>query len=295
MNFFCRVILSFVVFGFVSHLANAMAPLANPLGLPEYLQSKNLADLLPQFDSRKHDLPKIAIVVDDLGVNSAVAQRLLAIKPTLTAAILPHTPHAKAIAETANANGHQVIMHLPMEAFSRPDLLGPGALYNAMDKNNLQSTMLDSGSSIPHLVGFNNHMGSMLTENEQAMRWVMQKAKQLGWFFLDSKTSQESIAQEVAQQLGIPSIGRDIFLDHHTAKQKPQLAEIIQQRFERALKIADKNGQVVIICHPYPQTVDFLTDQLGLYSQQYQLVKLSDLITEQSQKLSIETSLSLGD
>jgi uncharacterized protein len=283
------------LWGLTGSLVDAKSQSLNRLGLPAYLQSENLALLLGQGKPVVQELPKVAIVVDDLGVNSVVAKRLLAIKPPLTAAILPHTPHAKTIAETANANGHQVIMHLPMEAFSRPDLLGPGALYNAMDKLNLQSTMLDSGSSIPYLVGFNNHMGSMLTENERAMSWVMEKAKQLGWFFLDSKTSQESVAQDVARKLGIPSIGRDIFLDHHTAKQKPELADIIQQRFKRALKIADKNGQVVIICHPYPQTVEFLTHQLAQYSDQYELVKLSDLIVKPTQKFTIETHPTLGD
>ena len=225
--------------------------------------------------------PKISIVIDDLGDNSIIARQLLSLTGQMTAAILPHTPHAKLIAEFAVAHGHEVILHLPMEALTRPDLLGPGAIYAKMLKADLQDTLLDSASSVPFMVGFNNHMGSLLTQDPEKMAWVMESAKQMGWYFLDSKTSESSVAEAVAEQNGIPTIGRDIFLDHHNEWQKTGLDSLILQRFEQAKKIARQQGQVVVICHPYPETLQFLTEQLALIESDYQVVSLSQLLPRQ--------------
>lgn len=230
--------------------------------------------------SRDYRLPvaKISIVIDDLGDNSIIARQMLSLPGQMTAAILPHTPFASLIADYADAHGHEVIMHLPMEAFSRPDLLGPGALYADMLKPEIQDTLIKSASSVPKMVGFNNHMGSMLTENTEKMQWVMESAKQKGWYFLDSKTSESSVAQSIAAQVGLPSIGRDIFLDHHADADGGQLQRIFQQRFQRAQQIALRKGSVVVICHPYPETLKFLRAQIPQLGDEFQLVHLSELL-----------------
>lgn len=221
---------------------------------------------------------KISIVIDDLGDNSIIARQMLSLPGQMTAAILPHTPFATFIAEYAESQGHEVIMHLPMEAFSRPDLLGPGALYANMAKTEIEETLVKNAASVPYMVGFNNHMGSMLTESHEKMRWVMESAKRNGWYFLDSKTSESSVAQSIASQVGLPAIGRDIFLDHHLETQRGELSALFQQRFQRAMRIAKKTGRVVIICHPYPETLEFLKRQIPSLSQEFQLVHLSKLL-----------------
>ncbi|WP_185964585.1 divergent polysaccharide deacetylase family protein [Aliikangiella marina] len=225
--------------------------------------------------------PKLSIVIDDLGDNSVIARQLLSLSGEFTAAILPHTPHAKPIAEFARANGHEVIMHLPMEATTRPDLLGPGALFADMEKQQLLDTFLDSASSIPNIVGFNNHMGSLLTVDEERMRWVMESAKQNGWYFLDSKTTVSSVAQDVASDIGLPTIGRDVFLDHHSLGQKDNLSELIEQRMTQAMRIAKRRGEVVVICHPYPETLAFLREQMPLFKEKFRFVRLSKLIKDE--------------
>lgn len=236
------------------------------------------AEATPLKVAVKSTKPKISIVIDDLGDNSIIAKKILSLTDSMTAAILPYTPHAKKIAHFAVEHGHEVIMHIPMEAFSRPDLLGPGALLNNMPKKTMQTQLLKSGDSIPHIVGFNNHMGSLLTENQEKMQWVMESAKQKGWYFLDSKTSESSIAKMIADKNGIPSISRDIFLDHHSAKSFSKLPRLLEKRFQRAKKIALRRGHVVIICHPYSETLSFLKKTLPELSKQFQLVKLSQLI-----------------
>lgn len=228
--------------------------------------------------------PKISIVIDDLGDNSIIARKMLSLPVKMTAAILPHTPHANLISDFATAKGHDVIMHLPMEAFTRPDLLGPGALFSHMPKPELQKTLLTSANSIPHMIGFNNHMGSLLTENKEKMRWVMESAKQKGWFFLDSKTSEVSVAQSIAEEVGVASIGRDLFLDHQGH------APSIANQFKLMQKIAKRRGHVVAICHPYPETLAFLADNLVQLDEKFELVGVSELLINQLKSGSLALS-----
>lgn len=241
------------------------------------------AESLDQFtvasDPLVNGKPKISIVIDDLGDNSIIAKKMLSLPVRFTAAILPHTPHAKMIAQFAAAQGHQVIMHLPMESFTRTDLLGPGALFADMPKDELQGTLLKSAASVPNLIGFNNHMGSLLTQDYEKMHWVMQSAKQQGWFFLDSKTSVTSVAQNAAKDLGVANIGRDLFLDHQG--DSPSLAK----QFKRMKKIAIKRGHVVVICHPYPATYQFLAEHIEALSTDFELVGLATLVNLKQQEL----------
>ena len=259
------------IFCFPIYLAIADASIQEPID--------NLENgIRKEVISAEKILPKVSIVVDDLGDNSIIARKLSELPVPLTMAILPQTPHSKKIANLANQKGHEVIMHLPMEAFTRPDLLGPGAILADMADEKIYDIMDTNIKSIPHLVGFNNHMGSLLTENTEKMKSLMAFAKKQDWYFLDSKTSEESVAQNVAMGKGLQTVGRDIFLDHHTPNTKANLNQILEKQFSRALKIASKKGSVVIICHPYPETFAFLENQLTSQKDKFHFVKLSELV-----------------
>jgi len=223
--------------------------------------------------------PRISIVIDDLGDNSIIARKLLSLPAKVTAAILPSTPHAKFISKYATEKGHEVIMHLPMEAFTRPDLLGPGALLENMDQSTFNDTFSQNIESIPHIIGFNNHMGSLLTENIEKMTWLMNEAKDKNLFFLDSKTSESSIAEDVASTEGVPTIGRDVFLDHDKEY------DSLLRQFNLSKKIAKQTGEVVIICHPYPETLSFLQEQLGEISDEFEFVGVSELLPNKELKM----------
>ncbi len=226
---------------------------------------------IPVAEISKLVKPKISIVIDDLGDNSIIAKAMLSLPAKMTAAILPMTPHAQLISEFASNKGHEIIMHLPMEASSRYDLLGPEALMASMDKETFVRIFDENANSIPRMIGFNNHMGSRLTENSEKMLWLMSQAKKRSYFFLDSKTSESSIAEDVAKKLGVPSIGRDIFLDH-----KGHNNSLLEQ-FTKLKQIARRNGQVVVICHPYPETLKFLKNNISSLDSEFDLVSVSEL------------------
>lgn len=251
------------------------------LSLPSAVHStpsvtnKRTTELL-EINSLKTERPKIAIVVDDLGHNSVIAKKLIAIPSILTLAILPHTPQAKKISQLATKKGHEVILHLPMESGFKKELLGKGALLSDMQQKQFEESFLSSASSIPNIVGFNNHMGSLLTQNTEKMEWLMSLALENHWYFLDSKTSESSVAYKIAKELGLPSLSRDIFLDHHTHDH--ELPDVLANQLEKAKKIAKKRGYVVVICHPYPETYQFLSQQIPQLLEKFQFVSISDLI-----------------
>jgi len=80
--------------------------------------------------------------------------------------------------------------------------------------------------------------------------------KRQGLFFVDSRTTVLTKGEEIAQRLGVPSASRQVFLDH-----KLEPAFLLKQ-FNHMKRIAKKNGHVVVIGHPHPETVDFLKTHL---------------------------------
>jgi uncharacterized protein len=248
--------------------------LALVVGFNTHAYSLSLVEEPEEIKKEKY---KISIVVDDLGDNSIIAKQIANLPFTLTLAILPHTPHAQKISAIGTQQGHEVIMHLPMEALSRPDLLGPGALFEVMEADEFEATLMSDARTVPNLVGFNNHMGSLLTQSPEKMNLLMKLAKQNNWYFLDSKTSQSSVAQIIAKEMEIPTIGRDVFLDHH--EKKSDLPMVLEKQFEELKKIARRRGHVVAICHPYQETYQFLLENLSQIQDEFELVKLSDLMT----------------
>lgn len=198
---------------------------------------------------------ELLIIIDDLGNNRELGQRTLALPGPLTVAVLPHTPYARPLAEQAYALGHGVMLHAPMENGSGV-ALGPGALHTHMPALELQQSIIDSLHAVPFATGVNNHMGSHFTRHEHAMNAVLEVVQQHGLFFVDSLTHADSVAADLARQHGIPTLVRHVFLDHERS------ADAIEAQFQRALRHAKQHGYVVLIGHPYPETLDFLEHAL---------------------------------
>lgn len=214
----------------------------------------------------------LIIIIDDMGNNLSLGQRALALPGPINFAFLPHTPQAKVLAEQAYTKGHGILLHAPMANIAAKKL-GPGGLYPEMSQQQMQQSFLDSLSSIPHVQGFNNHMGSLLTQQPQAMRWIMQVAAKQDVFFVDSLTTAESVAATEAKNAGVANLTRNVFLDN----QREYSA--LKQQFSQAVAIAKRKGQAILIGHPYPETIDFLEQELPhLLPQDIQLVQIDQLL-----------------
>jgi len=145
-----------------------------------------------------------------------------------------------------------------MEADDNNELLGPGALRSAMNGWELLRQLRKDIVSLPSISGVNNHMGSELTREKGTMKWVMALLKWQGLYFIDSRTTPDTVALSVANSMGVSSGSRDVFLDHIIEK------AAIEQQFQRAKAIAHKTGFAIIIGHPYDETIAVLQQQIPL-------------------------------
>lgn len=215
--------------------------------------------LLPPllFAQKLPQPPTITIIIDDMGNRGDWGQDILNLPGKVTYAFLPHTPHAKRLARLAHQNGKEVMLHLPMESHLGKRL-GPGGLTLHMTESIFKQTVLTNLHAIPHVKGLNNHMGSLLTRHPGAMRWVMESMQSFGGlYFIDSRTSLQSVGQILAQEMQIPNARRDIFLDN---VRDPAL---IKRQFQQLIKQAKRTGHAVGIGHPYPETAQVLSEQLS--------------------------------
>ncbi|MDR2878124.1 MAG: divergent polysaccharide deacetylase family protein [Chromatiales bacterium] len=214
----------------------------------------------------------IAIIIDDLGYHPELDRRVVRLPGAVTCAFLPHTPYAPQLADLADALGKEVMLHLPMESVEYMN--NPGMLNVNMDRQSFARAVRDGLASVPHASGINNHMGSLLTQSPLRMQWLMDEIKlHRGIYFVDSYTSVQSVAWQIAAANRLPSARRDVFLDNN---RDPAM---IRAQFERLLASAWKNGYAIAIAHPYPETVAFLEAKLpALAGSGIELVPVSRLI-----------------
>jgi polysaccharide deacetylase 2 family uncharacterized protein YibQ len=207
---------------------------------------------LPFRDLRR---PLVAIVIDDVGVDRPRSKRAWELPGPLTMSFLPYAKDLREQARAARARGHELMLHLPMEPSGRNDP-GPGALLVSLSEGELKRRVTAALDSFDGYVGVNNHMGSRFTTQRTGMQPVLAQFKARGLMFLDSRTSAQTVGDQIAQEIGLPSITRHVFLDDddNVASVRAKLAEV-----ER---LAKSQGFVVAIGHPHESTLQALGEWL---------------------------------
>lgn len=219
------------------------------------------------------ELPKVAIVIDDLGQDIRQLWRVLEIDAPVTVAVLPFLPHSRKVAEEATSMGKEVILHLPMEPKDPSNNPGRGALFTSMTDEEIEAQLKKDLEAIPYIRGVNNHMGSRFTEDEGRMRVVLEVIKERGLYFLDSKTTPHSTISRLARGIGVRAIDRQVFLDNE------QDSEYIKGQVERLITVAKAQGHAVAIGHPHPSTLSALKEMVPLLKEAgVEVVPLSSLV-----------------
>lgn len=200
-------------------------------------------------------LPRVAIIIDDIGQKIAPVKKLLGLGVPLTFAILPGLPHSAKSARMIDSAGYEVMLHLPMEPENRMrNNPGKIALLVSQSEDEIRTAVRKMIAATPNVAGINNHMGSLFTKDEKKMRIVLEETKKAGLFFVDSRTTPESVALETARAMGVQSAGRKVFLDNE------RNSENIKAALTRTIKIAKQGGHAVAIGHPYPKTIKAIAE-----------------------------------
>ncbi len=217
--------------------------------------------------------PKIAIVIDDVGMNLTQSRAAINLDPNVTIAFLPYAEKVKELALDAKSRGNEIIIHTPMEAMNGDMNLGSMALRTGMQPNDFTAEFQKITESFDGYVGVNNHMGSRLTQDKQAMGQLMRLLKAKNLYFLDSKTISTSIAAETAAFYGVPYAVRDVFLDHEDTP------EFVAKALKKVERVARDHGSAIAIGHPKKNTMIALQSWIPtLEAKGFELVPLSTLI-----------------
>ncbi len=215
--------------------------------------------------------PVLALVIDDLGWDARAGDRVVSLPAPITVAVLPGTPSARRLADAAARRGHEIILHQPMEALDAR-WPGPGAMDSEQDPEELRRLLARNLAEIPHRVGVSNHMGSRLTAQPRAMEAVMDELAPRDLYFLDSRTTPDTVAFRTARAHAIPSTRRDVFLDAVIR------ADVIDRALTDAIELAERRGHALAIGHPHADTLRILEARMAEIRSRVELVPVSRLI-----------------
>ncbi|MGD9346643.1 MAG: divergent polysaccharide deacetylase family protein [Candidatus Aminicenantes bacterium] len=201
---------------------------------------------------------KVALIVDDMGYSLEAINKLCTIGRPLTIAIIPYSPLASEIATISRQHDLEVILHLPLEAINNENDRSKGMITADMSEAEIIAILEKNLDQVPYIQGVNNHMGSKITANSKLMNIILERLKTRGLFFIDSRTTSNSVAYNIAQTLNIPSAYRHVFLDGEPNENyiKRQLIELFRR--------AQKNGFALGICHPTKETLKVLKENFQL-------------------------------
>ncbi len=182
------------------------------------------------------------LILDDAGNSLQPLPAFLEFPGPLAVAVLPQLPYSVESAARIAAAGKEIMLHLPMEAVGGANP-GPGALTVGMSDRDVLRVIDENLGSVPGAIGVNNHMGSLATSDRRIMEIVLADLQRRDLFFIDSRTTVDTVARPVAAYLQTPFAERHVFLDNERSR------DAILTAIRGALELAHRQDQVVMIGH----------------------------------------------
>ena len=218
-------------------------------------------------------LPRIVIVIDDLGIDKKRTRQVIDIKSPLTLSFLTYATALKQQTRAARANGHELLVHIPMEPSNATLDPGPNVLIKGLAPEELLKRLRWGLSQFDSYIGINNHMGSKFTSNPEGMTVVLAELKRRGLMFLDSVTTGKSVGHLLATRLGLPFAERNVFLDNQDD------VAAVRERLKALESVAKRHGYAVAIGHPKSATIEALRGWLPTLAERgFQIVPLSAVV-----------------
>lgn len=203
------------------------------------------------FDSAD-SRPRIAVLIGDLGFSvSATNAAIDRLPDGVTLAFAPYADDLQNWIGKARLNGHEVMLQLPMEPLDYPtNDPGPRALLTSLAAaDNIKRLEWMLGRFTGY-VGVTNYMGSKFTTSASDMRPVLEALRSRGLLFVDSRSSQRSVASGLAKDLRMPFAVNSRFIDNEASRIS------IDARLEELERIARESGSALGIGYPYPVTIE---------------------------------------
>jgi len=237
----------------------------------QYVDS--IVDDLASSEGEINFIPKVAFIIDDLGYETEIAIKMMELEFPLTFSILPFLKYSGYIAEEGKKNNREIMLHLPMEPNNSSADPGPGAIKSYMSEEEIRQAVRGSIFDFPYVIGVNNHMGSKITEDREIMKIILEEIRRYDLFFIDSITTRNSIAYQVAQEMGVKTAVRTVFLDNESDM------EYIKGQMLEAQEIALRDGEAIAIGHSRINTFYVLKRMIPeLIKAGIEIVSVSELV-----------------
>lgn len=195
--------------------------------------------------------PRIALIIDDLGRSLSDLDNLARLDVPLTYSVLPYESRTGEVVAELRRRRAEYLLHLPMEAKGGNNP-GPGALLLEMAPEELREATRRALAAVPGAAGVNNHMGSGISAERAAITAVLSVVAENRLYYVDSRTSADTLGYSVARQLGVPAAERQVFLDATIER------DSIREQFDHLLDVARQRGSAIAIAHPHRATLEVL-------------------------------------
>ena len=199
----------------------------------------------------------IIIIIDDFGYrNDEVSEGFLTLDADLTFAVIPGHKKSKIFSQKADYKEYEVIIHMPME--STNDTRGEleYILTASMTSSEIEERVEKVISEYPEAVGLNNHQGSKATADKRIMNIVSNVLKRHGKYFIDSRTTSQTVAEDIMRTRGVPTARRHVFLDNDNDKNK------IREQLYKLVDKAEAKGSAIGIGHAKKLTLQVLKNEI---------------------------------
>lgn len=237
-----------------------------------YIDSKGMEKLVIEINY--FTLPKLAILIDDVGMNTKTTTYFKKIDGILSFATIPYLPKTRQATKILKDAGFEVILHMPMEGSN--DTLNrrtKGLIKPSMTEKQIYDKFDGAIENLGVVKGFNNHMGSRFTNNSKKMRELLSYAKKKEMFFIDSNTNSKKEGYKIAKELDIPTYYTSYFIDNSHKK------EDIMEAIKVSVRLAKERKKVLVIGHYRKETAEAIYEMLDyIKSEGVELVPISEVL-----------------
>lgn len=216
--------------------------------------------------------PKIAILLGGMGLNAKLTQKAIKELPgDVSFGFAPYGDNLQSQVNAARAQGHEVMLQVPMEPIGYPgNNPGPKTiLADATVTENIESLRWHL-SRFSGFSGVTNYMGARFLVTADALHPVMEELAKRGLVYLEDATVNLTMAPRIAQATRLPTKRADIVIDI-----EPNAAAIAEA-LERLEQQAIDNGMAIGTGSGLPVTIETVSEWAkGLHDKGILLIPVS--------------------
>ena len=224
--------------------------------VPDTLKQESL-DKSPEVTAQVPMRGVIGLIIDDFGYrNDHVSNGFLNLSGKLTYAIIPGHEYSQLFSKKAYDAGYEIIVHMPMENIGKTYGEEEYALMSYFQDDEIKDRINSAFDQLPESIGLNNHQGSRGTADSRVMTLLAGVIKEKKKFFIDSRTTSNSLAETTMRKYNVATNKRDIFLDNELDEEK------INTQLLKLAELSEEKGIAIGIGHVKPQTLSVLKREI---------------------------------